>query len=64
MIDDSNVTERKKSEKFKNNNIFKFAPYDGKGPSIDYKSHVDACSQINSWTETEKGLYLKGTSTV
>ena len=57
-VDDKYVTKRKKSEEFKNKNIVKPAPYDGKGPWIDYKSHFDACSQINSWTETEKGLYL------
>jgi len=30
----------------------------GKGPWIDYKSHFDACAQINEWSQKEKGLYL------
>ena len=25
---------------------------------LDYKSHFDACSRINQWSENEKGLYL------
>ena len=25
---------------------------------LDYKSHFDACSRINLWSENEKGLYL------
>jgi hypothetical protein len=28
------------------------------GPWIDYKSHFDACVQINEWSQKEKGLYL------
>ena len=39
-------------------NTVKPATYDGKGPWPDYKSHFDACAQINKWSETEKGLYL------
>ena len=39
-------------------NTIKPATYDGKGPWPDYKSHFDACAQINNWSETEKGLYL------
>ncbi|CAG2194550.1 unnamed protein product [Mytilus edulis] len=42
----------------KSKNIIKPATYDGQGSFIDYKSHFDACSSINGWTETEKGLYL------
>ncbi|CAG2190836.1 unnamed protein product [Mytilus edulis] len=34
------------------------ATFDGQGSLIDYKSHFDACSRINGWTESEKGLYL------
>jgi hypothetical protein len=25
---------------------------------LDYKSHFDACSRVNQWSENEKGLYL------
>jgi hypothetical protein len=32
--------------------------YDGKGPWLDYQSHFDACSEINHWSDKEKGLYL------
>jgi hypothetical protein len=28
------------------------------GPWLDYKSHFDACSEINHWSDKEKGLYL------
>ncbi|KAH3862669.1 hypothetical protein DPMN_025642 [Dreissena polymorpha] len=34
------------------------ATYDGSGSWSDYKAHFDACSELNRWTETEKGLYL------
>ncbi|CAG2237614.1 unnamed protein product [Mytilus edulis] len=43
---------------YKNKNIVKTATYDGKGPWLDFRSHFDACSQINNWTDKEKGLYL------
>ncbi|CAG2255526.1 unnamed protein product [Mytilus edulis] len=39
----------------KSKNIIKPATYDGQGSFIDYKSHFDACSSINGWTETESG---------
>ncbi|CAG2238400.1 unnamed protein product [Mytilus edulis] len=42
----------------KNKNIIKPATFDGQGSWIDYKSHFEACSSINGWTDTEKGLYL------
>ncbi|CAG2221162.1 unnamed protein product [Mytilus edulis] len=42
----------------KSKNIIKPATFDGQGSLIDYKSHFDACSRINGWTESEKGLYL------
>jgi hypothetical protein len=42
----------------KTKNIVKPATYDGKGPWLDYKSHFDACSEINHWSDKEKGLYL------
>jgi predicted HTH domain antitoxin len=32
--------------------------YDGTSSWFDYKSHFDACSRINQWSENEKGLYL------
>jgi hypothetical protein len=57
-IRDRYVSQRKKSRDFKNKNIVKPAPYDGKGPWIDYKSHFDTCAQINEWSQKEKGLYL------
>ena len=57
-IRDRYVSQRKKSQDFKTKNIVKPAPYDGKGPWIDYKSHFDACAQINEWSQKEKGLYL------
>jgi hypothetical protein len=38
--------------------VVKPATYDGKGPWLDYKSHFDACSEINHWSDKEKGLYL------
>jgi hypothetical protein len=41
----------------KTKNIVKPATYDGKGPWLDYKSHFDACSEINHWSDKEKGLY-------
>ncbi|KAH3795337.1 hypothetical protein DPMN_148887 [Dreissena polymorpha] len=34
------------------------ATYDGSGSSSDYKAYFDACSELNRWTEKEKGLYL------
>ncbi|CAG2218827.1 unnamed protein product [Mytilus edulis] len=43
---------------YKNKNIVKTATYDGKCPWLDFRSHFDACSQINNWTDKEKGLYL------
>ena len=36
----------------------KAATYDGTSSWLDYKSHFDACSRINQWSENEKGLYL------
>jgi hypothetical protein len=36
----------------------KAATYDGTSSWLDYKSHFDACSCINQWSENEKGLYL------
>ncbi|VDI53879.1 Hypothetical predicted protein [Mytilus galloprovincialis] len=42
----------------KSKNIIKPATFDGQGSWIDYKSHFEACSSINGWTDTEKGLYL------
>ncbi|VDI55856.1 Hypothetical predicted protein [Mytilus galloprovincialis] len=42
----------------KSKNIIKPATFDGKGSLIDYKSHFDACSNINGWTDVEKVLYL------
>jgi hypothetical protein len=36
----------------------KAATYDGTSLWLDYKSHFDACSRINQWSENEKGLYL------
>jgi hypothetical protein len=36
----------------------KAATYDGISSWLDYKSHFDACSRINQWSENEKGLYL------
>ena len=57
-IRDRYVSQRKKSRDFKNKNIVKPAPYDGKGPWIDYKSNFDTCAQINEWSQKEKGLYL------
>ncbi|CAG2258104.1 unnamed protein product [Mytilus edulis] len=44
---------------YKNKNIVKTATYDGKGPWLDFRSHFDACSQINNWTDKEKG-FLRG----
>ncbi|CAC5414114.1 unnamed protein product [Mytilus coruscus] len=41
---------------YKNKNIVKTATYDGKGPWLDFRSHFDACSQINNWTDKEKAL--------
>jgi hypothetical protein len=43
-------------ESRKNKNIVKPATYDGKGPWLDYKSHFDACSEINHWSDKEKRL--------
>jgi hypothetical protein len=34
------------------------ATYDGTSSWIDYKAHFEACSEINQWTNKEKGLYL------
>ena len=36
----------------------KASTYDGTSSWLDYKSHFDACSRINQWSENEKGLYL------
>jgi hypothetical protein len=36
----------------------KAATYDGTSSWLDYKSHFDACSHINQWSENEKWLYL------
>jgi hypothetical protein len=36
----------------------KAATYDGTSSWLDYKSHFDACSRINQWSENEKALYL------
>jgi hypothetical protein len=30
----------------------------GRSSWLDYKSHFNACSRINQWSENEKGLYL------
>ncbi|XP_053391746.1 uncharacterized protein LOC128554497 [Mercenaria mercenaria] len=38
--------------------MMKPATYDGTNSWIDYKAHFEACSEINKWTEKEKGLYL------
>ena len=38
--------------------IMRPATYDGSGSWSDYKAHFDACSELNRWTEKEKGLYL------
>ncbi|MEW8542138.1 MAG: hypothetical protein AB2693_01270, partial [Candidatus Thiodiazotropha sp.] len=34
------------------------ATFDGSGSWLDYKAHFDVCSQLNGWSEHEKGLYL------
>lgn len=34
------------------------ATFDGSGSWLDYKAHFDVCSQLNGWTENEKGMYL------
>ncbi|MCG7870401.1 MAG: hypothetical protein JAY74_29030, partial [Candidatus Thiodiazotropha taylori] len=34
------------------------ATFDGTGSWLDYKAHFDVCSQLNGWTENEKGMYL------
>jgi hypothetical protein len=36
----------------------KVATYDGTSSWLDYKSHFDAFSRINQWSEKEKVLYL------
>jgi hypothetical protein len=35
----------------------KAATYDGTSSWLDYRSHFDACSRINQWSENENGLY-------
>jgi hypothetical protein len=63
------VTVRQKSDQTKkpaqpaaakgsNTARVKAATYDGTSSWLDYKSHFDACSRINQWSENEKGLYL------
>jgi hypothetical protein len=63
------VAVRKKSDQAKkpaqpaaakgsNTARIKAATYDGTSSWLDYKSHFDACSRINQWSENEKGLYL------
>ncbi|PJE78408.1 hypothetical protein CI610_02661 [invertebrate metagenome] len=39
-------------------NYMKPATYDGTGSWLDYQAHFEACSSINHWTESQKGLYL------
>ena len=34
------------------------ATFDGTGIWLDYKAHFDVYSQLNGWTENEKGVYL------
>jgi hypothetical protein len=41
-----------------NTALVKAATCDGTSSWLCYKSHVDACSRINQWSENEKGLYL------
>ena len=36
----------------------KASTFDGTTAWRDYKSHFEACSRINRWTEKDKGLYL------
>ncbi|KAH3700295.1 hypothetical protein DPMN_075270 [Dreissena polymorpha] len=38
--------------------IMRPATNNGFGSWSDYKAHFDACSELNIWTEKEKGLYL------
>ena len=42
----------------KKRGYIKVAEFDGKAEWRDYKSHFDACSSINGWDDTEKGLFL------
>ena len=34
------------------------ATYDGSVAWMDYKAYFDACSELNCWTDQQKGLYL------
>ncbi|CAG2223985.1 unnamed protein product [Mytilus edulis] len=34
------------------------ATYEGTSSWLDFKSHFEACSSINNWSEQDKGLYL------
>ncbi|XP_060605005.1 uncharacterized protein LOC132757672 [Ruditapes philippinarum] len=61
QMDTSNSTEIKRDPKNSNSKrsvMMKPATYDGTSSWIDYKAHFEACSEINQWTNKEKGLYL------
>ena len=38
--------------------MMKPATFDGTVAWMDYKAHFDACSELNGWTDEQKGLYL------
>ena len=34
------------------------ATFDGSGNWLDYKAHFEVCTELNGWTQHEKGMYL------
>ncbi|XP_056014993.1 uncharacterized protein LOC130052872 [Ostrea edulis] len=55
---DSNRINRQVTDSRRPHDYIKPATFDGTGSWVDYKSHFEACSSLNQWTDSEKGLYL------
>ena len=53
-----NDLDRQATDSRRSHNYIKPATFDGSGSWVDYKSHFEACSSLNQWTDREKGLYL------
>jgi hypothetical protein len=57
-LDQTKKSAQPAAAKGSNTARVKAATYDGTSSWLDFKSHFDACSRINQWSENEKGLYL------
>jgi hypothetical protein len=55
---DKAETKFNSTDKAPMSTIIKPATFDGSGSWLDYKSHFEACSELNKWTNKQKGFYL------